>query len=73
MLKKDKQAKEALKSFVSDVVSYRNAWQFLSQIVDYQDPLLHRRAILATLLGRNLHMDGNDYDDSYLAGVQLSG
>lgn len=73
VLKKDKQAKEALKSFVSDVISYRNAWQFLSQIVDYQDPLLHRRAILATLLGRNLHIDGNDYDDSYLAGVQLSG
>jgi len=73
VLTKDKQAKEALKGFVSDVISYRNAWQFLSQIVDYQDPMLHRRAILATLLGRNLHLDGNDYDDSYLAGVQLSG
>ncbi|MFK0005081.1 type I restriction endonuclease subunit R [Paenarthrobacter sp. NPDC090522] len=72
-LSKDKVQKEVLTGFRKDVLSYRNAWQFLSQIVDYQDPELHRRAILATLLGRNLHMDGNDYDDSYLDGVQLSG
>ncbi len=73
VLAKDKATKESLESFRSDVLGYRNAWQFLSQIVDYQDPELHRRAILATLLGRNLHADGNDYDDSYLEGVQLSG
>ncbi|TXD32661.1 type I restriction endonuclease subunit R, partial [Lujinxingia vulgaris] len=58
-LAKDKAQKEALEGFRADVLSYRNAWQFLSQIVDYQDPELHRRAILATLLGRNLHTDGN--------------
>jgi type I restriction enzyme R subunit len=73
VLAKDKVQKEALQSFRSDVLAYRNAWQFLSQIVDYQDPELHRRAILTTLLGRNLHTDGNDHDDSYLEGVQLSG
>jgi len=72
-LSKDKAQKEALESFRADVVAYRNAWQFLSQIVDYQDPELHRRAILGTLLARNLHTDGNDYDDSYLEGVQLTG
>lgn len=72
-LAKDKAKLDQLDRFRSDVLSYRNAWQFLSQIVDYQDPLLHRRAILATLLGRNLHTDGSDYDDSYLEGVQLSG
>ncbi|MCG2803674.1 MAG: DEAD/DEAH box helicase family protein [Cellulomonas sp.] len=73
VLSKDKKQKERLESFRADVIGYRNAWQFLSQIVDYQDPELHRRAILATLLGRNLHADGNDYDDSFLEGVQLSG
>ncbi|ORM02906.1 type I restriction endonuclease subunit R [Prescottella equi] len=73
VLSKDKLQKESLESFRADVLGYRNAWQFLSQIVDYQDPSLHRRAILATLLGRNLHTDGNDYDDSFLEGVQLSG
>ena len=73
VLSKDKAKKESLESFRADVLGYRNAWQFLSQIVDYQDPELHRRAILATLLGRNLRTDGNDYDDSFLEGVQLSG
>ena len=43
--------RRTLESFRADVLGYRNAWQFLSQIVDYQDPELHRRAILATLLG----------------------
>lgn len=72
-LTKDKVKREALEQFRADVLGYRNAWQFLSQIVDYQDPELHRRAILATLLARNLHVDGNEYDNSYLEGVQLSG
>ncbi|GAA1350886.1 type I restriction endonuclease subunit R [Arthrobacter koreensis] len=73
VLSNDKKGKEKLESFRADVLGYRNAWQFLSQIVDYQDPELHRRAILATILGRNLHTDGEDRDDSYLEGVQLSG
>lgn len=72
-LAKDKVQREALEQFRADVLAYRNAWQFLSQIVDYQDPELHRRAILATLLVRNLHVEGNEIDDSYLEGVQLSG
>jgi type I restriction enzyme, R subunit len=72
-LKKDKPKREELESFRADVIGYRNAWQFLSQIVDYQDPDLHRRAILTTLLARNLHVDGIQPDDSYLEGVQLSG
>lgn len=70
---KDNDLKDSLRSFRADTISYRNAWQFLSQIVDYQDPDLHKRAILATLLSRNLHMEGNQYDDSYLEAVQLSG
>lgn len=73
VLNKDKARREELVSFRADVLGYRNAWQFLSQIVDYQDPDLHRRAILATLLGRNLHLNGNEHDESYLDGVQLSG
>ena len=72
-LKKDNPKREALESFRADTIGYRNAWQFLSQVVDYQDPDLHRRAILTTLLARNLHVDDRLYDDSYLEGVQLSG
>lgn len=73
VLSNDKKRKDELDAFRADALGYRNAWQFLSQIVDYQDPELHRRAILATLLGRNLHADGDDGDDSFLEGVQLSG
>lgn len=73
VLSMDKDARAALESFRGDIISYRNAWQFLSQIVDYQDEDLHHRAILATLLSRNLHLNPEEYDDSYLAGVQLSG
>lgn len=73
VLSKDKAKRNELEHFRADVISYRNAWQFLSQIVDYQDADLARRAILATLLARNLRTDGEDYDDSYLEGVQLSG
>jgi len=72
-LAKNKPQRQSLESFRADVIGYRNAWQFLSQIVDYQDVDLHKRAILATLLARNLHLDGKEYDDSYLEGVQLSG
>lgn len=62
-------------SFRTELIKYHNAWQFLPQIVDYQDPQLHRRAILENLLFRNLHV--NDYSlpegDSYMAGVELNG
>lgn len=73
VLAKDKIRREELVAFRSDVIKYRNAWQFLSQIVDYQDFDLHRRAILTTLLSRNLHLDAKRHDESYLESVQLSG
>ncbi|MEO5876920.1 MAG: hypothetical protein ABIS86_01445 [Streptosporangiaceae bacterium] len=66
-LNKDKDSLEALRRFRADLIS--NGWQFLSQIVHYQGPELHRRAILATLLGRNLYMDGNQADVSFMEGV----
>ncbi len=53
----DKPAREAVLAFRSDARAYRHAWDFLSQIVDYRDPELHRRAVLAGLLLRNLHTD----------------
>lgn len=74
ILKKDNAKRDELIAFRADLISYQHAWQFLSQIVDYQDLDLHRRAILATLLGRNLHLNlGEHDDDDYMAGVQLSG
>ena len=72
-ISKDKVKMDTLKEFRSNVISYRNAWQFLSQIVDYQDVDLHKRAILTSLLARNLHADANPYDDSYMEGIELTG
>src|SRR5690606_5264021 len=68
-LTKDKERYEELKQFRADAISYRNAWQFLSQIVDYQDEDLRLRAVLMTLLSRNLHLSPEAYDDSYMEGV----
>ncbi|SDQ22380.1 type I restriction endonuclease subunit R [Leucobacter chromiiresistens] len=72
-LTKDKVRTEELKQFRSDAISYRNAWQFLSQIVDYDDEDLRLRAVLMTLLARNLHLTPEEYDGSYMDGVQLGG
>lgn len=72
-LTKDKVRTEELKQFRSDAISYRNAWQFLSQIVDYDDEDLRLRAVLMTLLARNLHLTPEEYDSSYMDGVQLGG
>src|SRR5699024_9745724 len=72
VLSRDTVRRKKLEAFRSDVFSYRNAWQFLSQIIDYQDPVLHQRAILATLLARNLHLTPEEPEEDYLDGVQLT-
>lgn len=72
-LTKDTVRYKELKDFRSDAISYRNAWQFLSQVVDYDDEDLRLRAVLMTLLARNLHLTPEEYDSSYMDGVQLGG
>ncbi len=69
----DKERYEELKQFRSDAISYRNAWQFLSQIVDFDDEDLRLRAVLMSLLARNLHLTPEVYDDSYMENVYLAG
>lgn len=44
-------------AFRTNLRAYSNAWDFLSQVIDFQNPQLHRRAIVARLLERNLHDD----------------
>ena len=72
-LNHDTAREDELVAFRADLISYQHAWEFLSQIVDYQEPDLHRRAILATVLGRNLHLTPTGDDDEYMVGVQLLG
>lgn len=69
----DKDAYEEGKAFRTDVSKYAHAWEFLSQIIDYQDPLLHKRAIVAGLLAKNLNLERQDDDDDYTVGLELVG
>ena len=72
-LKKDKEAYETGKSFRANLIKYTHAWEFLSQIVDFQDALLHKRAIVAGLLSKNLNLERQDDDDDYTVGIELVG
>ena len=53
----DTPERDEVLAFRRNARAYRSAWDFLSQIIDYGNPSLHRRAILAGLLERNLHVD----------------
>lgn len=72
-LKQDKEAYEEGKSFRANLIKYTHAWEFLSQIVDFQDALLHKRAIVAGLLSKNLNLERQDDDDDYTTGIELVG
>ncbi|WP_304348467.1 type I restriction endonuclease subunit R [Corynebacterium frankenforstense] len=69
----DKDAYADGKAFRTNCAKYANAWEFLSQIVDYQDPELHKRAIVAGLLEKNLHLDRQDDDEDFTTGLDLVG
>ncbi|MCU9518746.1 type I restriction endonuclease [Corynebacterium sp. ES2794-CONJ1] len=72
-LKLDKEAYDTGKSFRANLIKYTHAWEFLSQIVDFQDALLHKRAIVAGLLAKNLNLERQDDDDDYTVGIELVG
>ena len=72
-LKLDKEAYEEGKTFRANLIKYAHAWEFLSQIVDFQDALLHKRAIVAGLLSKNLNLERQDDDDDYTVGIELVG
>lgn len=72
-LNNDKEAFADGKTFKTNCVKYTNAWEFLSQIVDYQDVTLHKRAIVAGLLASNLNIERQEDDDDYTTGIELVG
>ncbi|WP_082028500.1 type I restriction endonuclease subunit R [Corynebacterium humireducens] len=68
--------KEAYKegtAFRANLIKYAHAWEFLSQIVDFQDVLLHKRAIVAGLMAKNLNLERQDDEDDYTVGIELVG
>jgi type I restriction enzyme R subunit len=68
----DQAARELVLAFRKDAQAYRHAWDFLSQVVDFSYPTLHRRAILAGLLVRNLHVNSL-VDTIDTSSVELTG
>src|SRR5699024_7012621 len=61
------------KDFKAHVLKYRHAYEFLSQIVDYADAEVARRAMLCTVLEPNLHITELDDGEDFLTGVTLAG
>ncbi len=69
----DKEAYANVKAFRANCIKYTNAWEFLSQIVDYQDPMLHKRAIVCAQLAKDLHLDRQVDDDDLTTGLKIIG
>ena len=67
----DADAVGALLDFRAELRTYVKTWEFLSQIVNFGDTTLHKRAILATYLMRNLHVEGKSIVD--IGGVDVIG
>lgn len=59
------------KMFRADLQTYVKSWEFLSQIVNFGDTTMRKRAILATYLARNLHLGLREVID--ITGVDIIG
>lgn len=72
-LTSDKDAYADGKAFRTNCIKYTHAWEFLSQIIDYQDPTLHKRAIVCGLLAQNLNLERQIDDDDLTTGLEIVG
>lgn len=62
------------RNFKSNAEKYRHAYEFLSQIVAYADAEVSKRAMLAAVLERNLHLsEYDDEDEDFITGLSLAG
>lgn len=69
-----KEGREAARDFKANAEKYRHAYEFLSQIVAYADAEVSKRAMLAAVLERNLHMsEHDDEDEDFITGISLAG
>ena len=61
-------------NFKSNAEKYRHAYEFLSQIVAYADAEVSKRAMLAAVLERNLHLsEYDDEDEDFITELSLAG
>lgn len=69
-----KEGREAARNFKANAEKYRHAYEFLSQIVAYADAEVSKRAMLAAVLERNLHLsEHDDEDEDFITGISLAG
>lgn len=68
----DQDEVDRLLEFRTDLRTYLKSWEFASQIVDFDDPQMHKRAILASYLMRNL-TTGGSRSVVDIAGVDVVG
>lgn len=69
-----KEGREDARDFKANAEKYRHAYEFLSQIVAYADAEVSKRAMLAAVLERNLHLsERDDEDEDFITGISLAG
>lgn len=69
---KDKRAQDALDLFRKDLGSFIRAYDFLSQIIYYQDTALEKRSIFYKLLARVISSENQDRDTVDLSEVVMT-
>lgn len=57
--------------FRTNLKKYVHAWDFLSQFIDFQDVTLHKRAVFADVLVRNLKLGKKTREEDYITGVDV--
>lgn len=69
----DPNERERVWEFKANARKYSNAWDFFSQITTFGDTTFHRRAILARLLDKNLHLEDAPIETIDTSSVELAG
>lgn len=69
----DEEGIEMVKGFRKLTRKYVSAWEFLTQVLDYRDPVVHKRALLLSHLRRLLIDDAGGTPQDYGQLVRLEG
>lgn len=71
LVSEDKDNEAVATDFRANLEKYIHAWDFLSQFIDFQDITLHKRAIFADLVVRNLKLGAKARGEDYVTGVDV--
>src|SRR5699024_9987287 len=73
ILSENEEELAVLDGFKKDTRRYKKSWDFLHQIVDFNDAQVHKRAILSALLANYLRIDETREPEDYTSGLTLEG